>query len=162
MASQVLSWTSSMRPSSFVPLVGYERDSRNQASFSVHAAWTRRSKGPDSPTKKKSWGQRADKYMKPFMLDVYISKRYVNCKVTHRVTSKVVAVATTSSRELRESLRSLCDENACKVIAKLIAERSMEADVYCVKFQLRTNEKFEGKLALVVNSVAEEGLTVMV
>lgn len=46
--------------------------------------------------------------------------------ITHRVTSEVVAVATTNARYLRESLLSLCDEMACKVIAKLIAQRSME------------------------------------
>lgn len=128
----------------------------------IHAAWTRRSKGAlDPPKNKKSWKQRHEKFLKPFILDVFISHKYVHAKVVHRLTSKVVSVATTNAKDLRYSLFSLTDENACKTIGKLLAERSIEADVFAVTFSLRRGERFEGKLALVVNTLVENGVAVV-
>ncbi|KAL2622367.1 hypothetical protein R1flu_002572 [Riccia fluitans] len=128
----------------------------------ARAAWTRKSKSAlDAPRNKKSWKQRHEKFLKPFMLDVFISHKYVHAKVMHRVTSHVVAVATTNAKEFRYSLQSLTDDNACKIIGRLLAERAIEADVFAVKFDLRKNEKFEGKLALVVNSMVENGVALV-
>ncbi|CAI5473322.1 unnamed protein product [Closterium sp. Yama58-4] len=97
------------------------------------AGWTRKggksaggSGGKAAKPKPKSWKERHEKFVKPFILDVYISKRYVSAKVMHRVTSRVVSVATTSAKDLRMSLPSLVDENACRVIGRLIAERSKD------------------------------------
>ncbi|BBN14882.1 large subunit ribosomal protein L18 [Marchantia polymorpha subsp. ruderalis] len=128
----------------------------------ARAAWTRKSKSAlDPPSNKRSWKQRHEKFLKPFMLDVFISHKYIHAKVMHRVTSRVVSVATTNAKELRFSLQSLTDDNACKTVGKLLAERSIEADVFAVKFDLRKNEKFEGKLALVVNTMVEHGIVVV-
>lgn len=128
----------------------------------VEAAWTRRSKGkPGSGKNKKSWKQRTEKFFKPFILDVFISSKYVHAKVMHRVTSSVVSVATTNAKDLRLSLPSLIDQNACRLIGQLIAERSIAADVYAVAFDLRKNEKLEGKLAIVIDSAIEHGLTLV-
>ncbi|KAI5065533.1 hypothetical protein GOP47_0020228 [Adiantum capillus-veneris] len=117
----------------------------------IQAAWTRRASG-EPKKNKKSWGQRVDKYMKPFILDINISRRYLHAKVVHRVTGKSVAVATTNARDLRFSLPSLVDEKACKVIANLLAERAKAADVFAVLYEPRRNEKLEGKLALILNT----------
>lgn len=128
----------------------------------VYAAWTRRSKGPLEPPKgKKSWKQRHEKFLKPFILDVFISHKYVHAKVVHRLTSRVVSVATTNAKDLRLSLYSLNDDSACKTIGKLLAERSIEADVFAVTFSLRKNERFEGRLALVVNTMVENGVALV-
>lgn len=92
---------------------------------------------------------------------MFISHKYVHAKVVHRLTSKVVSVATTNAKDLRYSLYSLTDDNACKTIGKLLAERSIEADVFAVTFNLRKNERFEGKLALVVNTLVENGVALV-
>ncbi|KAG6552159.1 hypothetical protein Mapa_006261 [Marchantia paleacea] len=135
---------------------------QNQQVGVARAAWTRKSKSAlDPPTNKRSWKQRHEKFLKPFMLDVFISHKYIHAKVMHRVTSRVVSVATTNAKELRFSLPSLTDDNACKTVGKLLAERSIEADVFAVKFDLRKNEKFEGKLALVVNTMVEHGVVLV-
>jgi large subunit ribosomal protein L18 len=47
------------------------------------------------------------------------------------------------------------------VIGKLIAERSLEADVYAVAFELRKGEKLEGKLAVVIDTAREHGLSLV-
>ncbi|CAM8899562.1 unnamed protein product [Rhodiola kirilowii] len=125
----------------------------------VSAAWTRRSRSEAAKKpNKKSWKQRTDMYMRPFLLNVFISKRFVHAKVMHRGTSKVISVATTNARDLRNSLPSLTDHNACRVIGKLIAERSKEADVFALSYETRKDERVEGKLAVVLDTIQESGI----
>lgn len=78
----------------------------------------------------------------------------------HRGTSKVVSVATTNSKDLRFSLPSLTDNNACRVIGNLIAERSIEADVYAVAFEARKNERIEGRLGIILDTIKENGIII--
>lgn len=155
-----VSWSSALFASHglFVPVS--KENLRSRVSWIVEAAWTRRSKGQPGKNKK-SWKQRTEKYFKPFILDVFISSKYVHAKVMHRVTSSVVSVATTNAKDLRLSLSSLSDANACRLIGQLIAERSIEQDIYAVAFDLRKNEKLEGKLAIVIDSAIEHGLTLV-
>ncbi|KAI4295292.1 hypothetical protein L6164_035353 [Bauhinia variegata] len=132
--------------------------SLNKGSF-ISAAWTRRSRGEAAKRpNRKSWKQRTDMYMRPFLLNVFFSKRFINAKVVHRGTSKVISVATTNSKDLRNSLPSLTDHNACRVIGRLIAERSKEADVYAMAYEPRKDERIEGKLGIVIDTIKENGI----
>ncbi|KAM6542732.1 hypothetical protein CsatB_007179 [Cannabis sativa] len=125
------------------------------------AAYTRRSRGEAAKKpNRKSWKQRTEMYMKPFLLNVFFSKRFVHAKVMHRGTSKVVSVATTNAKDLRFQLPSLTDNNACKVIGNLIAERSIEADVYAMAFEPKKNERIEGRLGIIVDTIKENGIII--
>ncbi|PWA88511.1 ribosomal L18p/L5e family protein [Artemisia annua] len=127
--------------------------------FVVEAAWTRRSRSEaEKRPNKKSWKQRTDMYMRPFQLNVFFSKRFIHAKVMHRGTSKVVSVATTNAKDLRNALPSLIDNEACRVIGRLIAERSKEADVFAVAFEAKKNERIEGRLAIVLDTIQENGI----
>ncbi|KAL7158331.1 hypothetical protein ABFS83_02G135700 [Erythranthe nasuta] len=131
---------------------------RNQG-FVVQAAWTRRTRSEaEKKPNRKSWKQKTDMYMRPFLLNVFFSKRFVHAKVMHRGTSKVVSVATTNARDLRNTLPSLIDNNACKVIGTLIAERSKEADVFAMSYELKKNERVEGRLAIILDTIQESGI----
>ncbi|XP_057733745.1 putative disease resistance RPP13-like protein 1 [Arachis stenosperma] len=111
----------------------------------IRAAWTRRSRNEAAKKpNRKSWKQRTDMYMRPFLLNVFFSKRFIHAKVMHRGTSKVISVATTNAKDLRNSLPSLTDHNACRVVGRLIAERSKEADVYALAYEPKNNERIEG------------------
>ncbi|TKY68077.1 50S ribosomal protein L18 [Spatholobus suberectus] len=132
--------------------------SRSDDSF-IRAAWTRRSRGEAAKKpNRKSWKQRTDMYMRPFLLNVFFSKRFIHAKVVHRGTSKVICVATTNAKDLRNSLPSLIDHNACRVVGRLIAERSMEADVYAVAYEPRKDERIEGRLGIVLDTIKENGI----
>ncbi|KAB8653879.1 hypothetical protein FH972_026174 [Carpinus fangiana] len=125
----------------------------------IQAAWTRRSRGEAAKKpNKKSWKQRTDMFMRPFLLNVFFSKRFIHAKVMHRGTSKVISVATTNSKDLRFSLPSLTDHNACRVVGKLIAERSKEADVFAMSYEPRKDERIEGKLGIVIDTIRENGI----
>ncbi|CAI9102120.1 OLC1v1000339C1 [Oldenlandia corymbosa var. corymbosa] len=157
-----LSWSSSL-PNLNLSLStspsGHLSNRLHKQSFVVEAAWTRRSRGEAAKKpNKKSWKQRTDMYMRPFVLTVFFSKRFVHAKVMHRGTSKVISVATTNAKDLRNTLPSLTDNNACRVIGKLIAERSKEADVYAIAYEPEKNQRIEGKLSILLDTIQENGI----
>ncbi|XP_044510555.1 50S ribosomal protein L18-like [Mangifera indica] len=130
----------------------------NKDSF-IQAAWTRRSQGELAKRpNRKSWKQRTDMYMRPFLLNVFFSRRFIQAKVMHRSTSKVISIASTNAKDLRNTLPSLTDHNACRIIGKLIAERSKDADVYAMSYEPRKDERIEGKLGIVLDTIKENGI----
>ncbi|KAL5973685.1 hypothetical protein ACLOJK_030341 [Asimina triloba] len=125
----------------------------------IRAAWTRRSRGEAAKRpNRKSWKQRTDMYMRPFLLNVFFSKRFVHAKVVHRGTSKVVSVATTNAKDLRNTLPSLTDNEACRTIGRLIAERSKDADIFAMSYEPKKNERLEGRLGIVLDTIKENGI----
>ncbi|KAK8480751.1 hypothetical protein V6N11_073202 [Hibiscus sabdariffa] len=155
-----LSWASSFPciNISVTSLILPPAPSLHKVSF-VQAAWTRRSRGElAKQPNRRSWKQRTDMYMRPFLLNVFFSKKFIHAKVMHWGTSKVISVATTNAKDLRNDLPSLTDHNACRKIGKLIAERSKEADVYAMSYEPRKGERIEGKLGIVLDTIKENGI----
>lgn len=109
----------------------------------------------------RSFKHRTEAYMLPFTLDVFISKKYIHASIMHRMSNKVVAVASTNSKDLRLVLKSRCDINACRIVGQVLAERAKEADVFTSLYYTRKNEKLEGKLLAVVDSVKEHGINLL-
>ncbi|KAK6927758.1 Ribosomal protein L18 [Dillenia turbinata] len=115
-----------------------------------------------NPNKHISFKQRTVAYMEPFTLDVLISKRFVSASLTHRVTSKQVAVAGTNSKDIKAVLKSRSDIPACLAVGRILAERAREADVYTASYTPRDRDKFEGKIRAVVQSLVDNGIDVKV
>ncbi|XP_078155784.1 ribosomal L18p/L5e family protein [Carex rostrata] len=115
-----------------------------------------------NPQKHVSFKNRTIAYMEPFCLDVLISKRFVSASVTHRVTSKQVAVAGTNSKDIKAALKSRSDIPACLAVGRFLAERAKEADVYACTYTPRERDKFEGKIRAVVQSMIDNGIDVKV
>ncbi|XP_027114486.1 uncharacterized protein LOC113763114 isoform X1 [Coffea eugenioides] len=115
-----------------------------------------------NPNKHISFKQRTIAYLEPFTLDVLISKRFVSASITHRVTSKQVAVAGTNSKDIKAVLKSRSDIPACLAIGRILAERAREADVYTASYTPRDRDKFEGKIRAVVQSLIDNGIDVKV
>ncbi|MCO5593108.1 hypothetical protein L7F22_047114 [Adiantum nelumboides] len=116
-------------------------------------------KGERRPVR--SFKHRTEAYMFPFTLDVFISKKYIHASIMHRMSNKVVAVASTNSKDLRSVLKSKCDLSACRIVGQVLAERAREADVFTSLYYTRKNEKLEGKLLAVVDSVREHGINLL-
>ncbi|KAL9449496.1 hypothetical protein AB3S75_011427 [Citrus x aurantiifolia] len=155
-----LSWASSF-PAISISISSITRPPTptNRKDSFIQAAWTRRSRGElDKRPNRKSWKQRTDMYMRPFLLNVFFSKKFIHAKVMHRSTSKVISVATTNAKDLRNTLPSLTDHNACRIIGELIAERSKDADVYAMSYEPRKGERIEGKLGIVLDTIKENGI----
>ncbi|KAL9253681.1 hypothetical protein AKJ16_DCAP03895 [Drosera capensis] len=115
-----------------------------------------------NPHKHISFKQRTVAFMEPFTLDIFISKRFVQASITHRVTSKQVAVAGTNSKDIKAALPSRCDIPACLAVGRFLAERAREADVYTASYTPRERDKFEGKIRAVVQSIIDNGIDIKI
>ncbi|MQM17256.1 hypothetical protein Taro_050227 [Colocasia esculenta] len=122
----------------------------------------KKEKKPKNLQKHISFKQRTIANMEPFTLDVFISKRFVSASITHRVTSKQVAVAGTNSKDIKAVLRSRSDIPACLAVGRILADRAREADVYTASYTPRERDKFEGKIRAVVQSLIDNGIDIKV
>ncbi|KAH7672888.1 Ribosomal protein L18 protein [Dioscorea alata] len=122
----------------------------------------KKEKKSKNPHKHVSFKQRTIAYMEPFTLDVFISKRFVSASLTHRVTSKQVAVAGTNSKDIKAVIQSRSDIPACLAVGRILADRAREADVYTASYTPRERDKFEGKIRAVVQSIIDNGIDIKV
>ncbi|KAL1197549.1 hypothetical protein V5N11_012125 [Cardamine amara subsp. amara] len=101
-------------------------------------------------------------YHYPFCLDIYISKASVRACVIHRVTSKVVTVAHSISKDLKFDLGSTRNAAACATVGAILAQRSLEDDIHDVIYTPRKGDKIEGKLQVVLQAIIDNGVNVKV
>ncbi|XP_010488276.1 PREDICTED: uncharacterized protein LOC104766146 [Camelina sativa] len=98
----------------------------------------------------------------PFCLDIYISKASVRACVIHRVTSKVVTVAHSISKDMKFDLGSTRNAEACAAVGAVLAQRSLEDDIHDVIYTPRKGDKIEGKLQVVLQALIDNGVNVKV
>lgn len=101
-------------------------------------------------------------YHYPFCLDIYISKASVRACVIHRVTSKVVTVAHSISKDMKFDLGSTRNAVACAAVGTVLAQRSLEDDIHDVIYTPRKGDKVEGKLQVVLQAIIDNGVNVKV
>ncbi|XP_013607486.1 PREDICTED: uncharacterized protein LOC106314091 [Brassica oleracea var. oleracea] len=101
-------------------------------------------------------------YHYPFCLDIYISKASVRACVIHRVTSKVVTVAHSISKDMKFDLGSTRNAVACTAVGTVLAQRSLEDDIHDVIYTPRKGDKVEGKLQVVLQAIIDNGVNVQV
>ncbi|KAH0943321.1 hypothetical protein HID58_002963 [Brassica napus] len=112
-------------------------------SLFVQAAWTQRSRGKAAkrgPTGSHRSKEQTCMYMRPFLLNEVHPRQ-------------IISVATTNARDISGETYE-----ACRLIRKLIAECSMEADVYAaVSCEPRKGERIEG-LGIVIDTIKEHDI----
>ncbi|XP_028771608.1 uncharacterized protein LOC114728820 [Neltuma alba] len=101
-------------------------------------------------------------YHEPFCLDIFISKASVRACVVHRVTSKVVAVAHSISKDMKFDFTSTKNKNTCAAVGSLLAQRALADDIHDVIYTPRKGERLEGKLQIVLQSIIDNGINVKV
>ncbi|XP_010525190.1 PREDICTED: uncharacterized protein LOC104803026 [Tarenaya hassleriana] len=98
----------------------------------------------------------------PFCLDIYISKASVRASVIHRVTSKVVAVAHSISKDIKYDMGSTRNAETCAAVGRILAQRALEDDIHDIIYTPRRREKLEGKLQIVLQAIVDNGVNVKV
>ncbi|KAI4304055.1 hypothetical protein MLD38_039619 [Melastoma candidum] len=113
-----------------------------------------------SPT----FNQLTGPYHEPFCLDIYISKASVRACIIHRVTSKVVAVAHSISKDMKFDLGSSRNVKtaSCAAVGEILARRALEDDIHDVLYIPRKGDKLEGKLMVVLQAIISGGVNVKV
>lgn len=109
-----------------------------------------------------TFNQLTGPYHEPFCLDIYISKASVRACVIHRVTSKVVAVAHSISKDFKFDLASTKNAAACAAVGGILAQRALADDIHDVVYTPRKGERLEGKLQIVLQAIIDNGINVKV
>lgn len=116
----------------------------------------------DKKIRTPTYNQLTDPYHLPFCLDIYLSKSSVRACIVHRVTSKVVAVAHSISKDMKHDLASTRDSTACAAVGRVLAQRAIADDIHNVVYTPRKGDKLEGKLQIVLQSIIDNGIDVKV
>lgn len=122
----------------------------------------RENDGVEKKLRTPTFNQLTGPYHEPFCLDIYISKASVRACVIHRVTSKVVAVAHSISKDMKFDLTSRKDSSACAAVGAVLAQRALADDIHNLVYTPRKGERIEGKLQIVLQSVIDNGINVKV
>lgn len=109
-----------------------------------------------------TFNQLTGPYHLPFCLDIFVTKGSVRASIIHRVTSRVVAVAHSISKDLKFDLNSRKDAKACATVGGVLAQRAIEDDIHNVVYTPRKGDKLEGKLQIVLQSIMDGGIDVKV
>lgn len=151
-------------------LLGFKHELTNKENFNAQNSsdlvptdfWSCEEAALERKKKLMSFKEITDAYMRPFCLDIFISKSSVCACIVHRVTSKVVVVAQSISKDMKNELVSTKDLTACAAVGGLLARRALADDIYTAVYTPRKGEKIEGKLMVVLQSLVDHGLDIKV
>lgn len=111
-----------------------------------------------SPT----FNQLTGPYHEPFCLDIYVSNGSIRACIVHRVTSNVVVVAHSISKDMKFDLGSTKSRVAAATVGTVLAQRALADDIHNVIYIPRKGDKLEGKLQVVLQSIINNGVNVKV
>lgn len=111
-----------------------------------------------------TYNQMTDPYHHPFCLDIHVTKGSVRACFVHRVTSRVVAVAHSISKDMKFDLGSRKGKSmkACAAVGALLAKRALEDDIHNALYTPRKGDRIEGKVEVVLRAIIENGVDVKV
>ncbi|GJN20895.1 hypothetical protein PR202_gb08329 [Eleusine coracana subsp. coracana] len=111
-----------------------------------------------------TFNQMTDPYHHPFCLDIHVTKGSVRACFVHRVTSRVVTVAHSISKDMKFHLGSKKGKGmkACAAVGALLAKRAIEDDIHNAVYTPRKGDKIEGKIEVVLRAITENGVDVKV
>ncbi|KAL0404809.1 UNVERIFIED_CONTAM: 50S ribosomal protein L18 [Sesamum radiatum] len=109
--------------------------------------------------------ERVIKYLKPYVLRMHFTNKYVNAQVVHTPTATVASAASTQEKSLRLSMEkakeSTRDVAAAAKIGKILGERLLLQNIPAVSVFLKRDQKYHGKVKAVIDSLKEAGVKLL-
>ncbi|KAI4313202.1 hypothetical protein L6164_026199 [Bauhinia variegata] len=97
-------------------------------------------------------------YLKPYVLKMHFTNKYVSAQVIHTPTATVASSASSQEKALRSSLETKRDVAAAAKIGKILAERLLHQGIPAVSVHLKREQKYHGKVKAVVDSIKDAGI----
>nr|ACU15985.1 unknown [Glycine max] len=104
---------------------------------------------------------RITQFLKPYVLKMHFTNKYVSAQVIHTPTATVVSSASSQEKALRSSLETSRDVAAAAKIGKILAERLLLKDIPAVSVHLKREQKYHGKVKAVIDSIREAGVKLL-
>jgi ribosomal protein L18 len=97
---------------------------------------------------------RVTRFLKPYLLRMHFSNKYVSAQVIHTPTATVACSASSQEKLLRPNMESTRDVSAAAKIGKLLGERLLLKGI-------PAEQKYHGKVKAVIDSVREAGVKLL-
>lgn len=104
---------------------------------------------------------RITKYLKPYLLRMHFSNKFVSAQVVHTPTATVACSASSQEKILRPSMESTRDVAAAAKIGKLLGERLLLNGIPAVSIFLKREQKYHGKVKAVIDSLRDAGVKLL-
>lgn len=104
---------------------------------------------------------RITKFLKPYVLKMHFTNKYVSAQVIHTPTATVASSASSQEKALRSNLETTRDVAAASKIGKLLAERLLLKDIPAVSIHLKREQRYHGKVKAVIDSLREAGVKLL-
>lgn len=104
---------------------------------------------------------RITQFLKPYVLKMNFTNKYVSAQVIHTPTATVASSASSQEKALRSSLETSRDVAAAAKIGKILAERLLLKDIPAVSVHLKREQKYHGKVKAVIDSLREAGVKLL-
>lgn len=100
-------------------------------------------------------------YLKPYVLRMHFSNKYVSAQVVHSPTATVASSASSQEKLLRPTMESTRDVAAAAKIGKILGERLLMAGIPAVSVFLKREQKYHGKVKAIIDSVRDAGVKLL-
>ncbi|KAK8506815.1 hypothetical protein V6N12_000386 [Hibiscus sabdariffa] len=104
---------------------------------------------------------RVVKFLKPYVLKMHFTNKYVNAQVIHAPTATVASAASSQEKALRTSMESTQDVAAAAKIGKILGERLLLKEIPAVSVFLKREQKYHGKVKAVIDSLRDAGVKLL-
>ncbi|ONM18862.1 Ribosomal L18p/L5e family protein [Zea mays] len=104
---------------------------------------------------------RVTRFLKPYLLRMHFSNKYVSAQVVHTPTATVACSASSQEKLLRPNMESTRDVAAAAKIGKLLGERLLLKGIPAVSIHMKREQKYHGKVKAVIDSVREAGVKLL-
>ncbi|XP_057726303.1 uncharacterized protein LOC130941743 [Arachis stenosperma] len=104
---------------------------------------------------------RITQFLKPYVLRMHFTNKYVSAQVIHTPTATVASSASSQEKALRSSLEIKRDVAAAAKIGKILAERLLLKDIAAVSVHLKREQKYHGKVKAVIDSLRDAGVKLL-
>ncbi|KAA8545187.1 hypothetical protein F0562_019924 [Nyssa sinensis] len=102
--------------------------------------------------------EKITKFLKPYVLKMHFTNKYVSAQVIHSPTATVASAASSQEKALRSSMEITRDVAAAAKIGKILGERLLLKDIPAVSVFLKRDQKYHGKVKAVIDSLREAGV----
>lgn len=98
------------------------------------------------------------KYLKPYVLKIHLSNKYITAQVFHTPTATVVSSVCSQEKVLRTTMECTRDVSAAGKIGKILGQRLLFKDIPAVSIFMKREQKYHGKVKAVIDGLRDSGI----
>lgn len=104
---------------------------------------------------------RITEFLKPYVLKMHFTNKFVHAQVIHSPTATVAAAASSQEKAMRETMAITRDVAAAAKIGKILGERLLQKNIPAVSVFLKREQKYHGKIKAVIDSMRAAGVKLL-